>query len=543
MNTPKIWWAGDARERFWLESTDRIDLGADLRAPLADDSGADNWRYTLFQQARIGDLVFHYDKRLAAITTVSRIAGPSVARPIVWAARGSYARERGAEPEEVPGYWVPLEDHRPLAQPLTLDALRGAAASVRAIHDEVKARVGGPLYFPFELSDRPIRPLQGYAFKLPADFVDAFPALRDLDGSTGAPIPAMGIEDQRRLFRQAIAAIEAAAVEYQMNDLQRMRARRRGLGRTARSIFGSRVQADDWAFHRGGRDELQFNVGLDVMADNAPAFRAGVAFSFEPSRSLPDPDVLLPKVARFNAWMRDHPEAFRDLSMWHYQGGLRSEDYAPGPIPAERVRRDTFVFLGHRQPVAAIDAHAALRAMDALLPLYEWAEAEGSSAAPLEETGPASNEIRMDGGRTINGGRWIKASLKARTLDIFLRHAELQRRLREALAAEGAGRIATEVPMGRCLIDLVVETPAGLIFYEVKTGGTVRACLREAIGQLLEYALWPGGVRPVGLVVVGEAGLDARAAQYIQTLNQTFPLPLSYRQVSLCDGGPIDAFP
>ena len=27
------WWDGQADERYWLEATDRTDIGADLRAP------------------------------------------------------------------------------------------------------------------------------------------------------------------------------------------------------------------------------------------------------------------------------------------------------------------------------------------------------------------------------------------------------------------------------------------------------------------------------------------------------------------------------
>lgn len=96
MATPKAWWTGRPEERFWLESTDRADIGVDLRAPLADDSGEDNWRYTLFREARVGDIVFHYDKRESAITSVSRVAGNPVSQPIVWAARGSYRRRRHA---------------------------------------------------------------------------------------------------------------------------------------------------------------------------------------------------------------------------------------------------------------------------------------------------------------------------------------------------------------------------------------------------------------------------------------------------------------
>jgi hypothetical protein len=34
---PERWWDGDAAEIFWLEITDRDDLGVDLHAPAADE--------------------------------------------------------------------------------------------------------------------------------------------------------------------------------------------------------------------------------------------------------------------------------------------------------------------------------------------------------------------------------------------------------------------------------------------------------------------------------------------------------------------------
>lgn len=116
----KAWWDGRSAERFWLESTDRPDIGADLKAPLADDAARPNWRYGLFRSAAPGDIVFHYDKKIGAIASVSRIAGLAEEAPIVWAARGTYARERGAVPVEVPGYRIPLADHRVLGSPVTL---------------------------------------------------------------------------------------------------------------------------------------------------------------------------------------------------------------------------------------------------------------------------------------------------------------------------------------------------------------------------------------------------------------------------------------
>jgi 5-methylcytosine-specific restriction protein A len=180
------WWAGDPSERYWLEATDREDIGADLKAPETDAGGRDNWRYTLFREANVGDVVFHYDGgRAEAIVGWSRIAGPAVSQPIVWAARGSYARERGDVPVEQPGYLVPLSDYTPLAQPITLDRLRAEKAHIA---DLVQAEFNAghkPLYFPFELSQkRDLRPMQGYAFKLPAAFARLFP---ELSGASPRP--------------------------------------------------------------------------------------------------------------------------------------------------------------------------------------------------------------------------------------------------------------------------------------------------------------------------------------------------------------------
>lgn len=543
MARPERWWAGNDHERFWLESTDRDDLGADLRAPLTDESGHDNWRYTLFQEAEVGDLVFHYDKRVGAITAVSRIAGEATSAPIVWAARGSYARGRDAQPVEVPGYRIPLTEHRILAKPLTLENLRAAKPAIENLHEGLRAAHKGALYFPFELSDRPVRPLQGYAFKLPADFVAVFglhnpPADHADEGAN----PDIGL-DEKAVFRGLVVAIEDAFPQYAVAQVQRFRASNKGMARVSKALFGREPKGDDWTFHRGGREELQFNLGIDQYPNGERAFRSGVAFSFEPSRSYPDIEVLVPKVARFNAWLRENAEAFPDLTMWHYEHGERSQDYRPMPIAASLIHPKTFVFLGTRQPLNAADPHAALQTLDRLFDLYRWVEtrplvgdmaiARSSTDTTLESV--ALELLRLDGGREIEGGRWITATTRERSLDIFLRHAEMQRRLRDELLAEGCAEVILEAPIGQRAVDVVARHGAALWFYEVKTSATVRGCLREAIGQLLEYALWPGATRPERLVVVGEPPLTASAVAYLAVLNETFPIPIEYRQQLLAD--------
>jgi hypothetical protein len=179
------WWAERPGERFWLEATDRPDIGADLRAPLADATGRDNWRYTLFRSAKPGDIVFHYDAGKKAVTAWSRVSGAPFEAAITWAARGSYARGRGAQRESMPGYRVPLIETQALSKPVTLETLRARKPEMIEMMAAFRESLGGaPAYFPFELSDRPVRPLQGYAFKLPMAFVGLF----DLGEATaGAP--------------------------------------------------------------------------------------------------------------------------------------------------------------------------------------------------------------------------------------------------------------------------------------------------------------------------------------------------------------------
>lgn len=165
----KRWWTDDPYEHYWLEATDRADIGADLHAPLFDSAGRDNWRYTLFREAAVGDSVFHYDGKTSAIVARSVIAGPPISITTKWAARGSYARARGAEPEALKGYSIPLRGTEILADPVTLDVIRAARPALEDAVVALRARHGKvPLYFPFELGPRPIRPMQGYAFKFPA---------------------------------------------------------------------------------------------------------------------------------------------------------------------------------------------------------------------------------------------------------------------------------------------------------------------------------------------------------------------------------------
>lgn len=61
------WWVADPTEFSWLEITDRADLGVDLNAPQRADNGREFWGYSLIQEVKDGDVVFHYDKHTKSI--------------------------------------------------------------------------------------------------------------------------------------------------------------------------------------------------------------------------------------------------------------------------------------------------------------------------------------------------------------------------------------------------------------------------------------------------------------------------------------------
>ena len=314
-----------------------------------------------------------------------------------------------------------------------------------------------------------------------------------------------------------------------IGDMQAFRTTNRGLKRQNSKVFGS-VRNDDWTFHLGGRDELQFNLGFESDHDKG-RLRYGVAFSLETSRSLPDIAPLLKKLALFNDYLRQNPEEFADLWMWEY-APERGPVHRPRPIESSFGRTGVFVFLGGAGDAGAPDYQAILDTLDRLMPLYRFVEgasslapASGSAPPPLRPGCPARPVCAT-------------ASLAERLLNINLRHNALQTQLHKELVSEyGYEHVGVEQPApgdgGR--IDVLVEDGPLRIIFEIKIAMSARGCIREAVGQLLDYGCWPGIEKTDRLVVVGEPSLTPAENAYLAALNLNFPRPIEYRSVALAD--------
>ncbi len=334
-------------------------------------------------------------------------------------------------------------------------------------------------------------------------------------------------------LQQVVTELNQAAHTHDIGGLQDWRKKRLGLTRSATTdlFYGTLKEKDrSYTFHVGGLSELQINVGFETT-DDEHYFRHGVAFSLQPTREMPDIEPLRPKMERFNEYLCIYPDAFEGFSMWHWHGG-RSSVHAVSPIPDELVKRDTFIFIGVQQPADAIRIDWILNDFDRLLPLYEYVEGDATFPARVRER--ARKGFQWTPGNKAKAAH-TRYERTASTVDKALRHNILQAALYDHLfEIHGKDNTSGEQDSGnRTPVDVAIRDGNSYTYYEIKTGLSAQSCIREALGQLLEYSYWPGAQKADRLVIVGEAPYDKKAAAYIKTLRKDFSLPVEYQQFDL----------
>lgn len=349
----------------------------------------------------------------------------------------------------------------------------------------------------------------------------------------GEPVPRNGNQAQTISLTAIIQQIERKAETREIGHLQAIRKELKSKTRLPyHRIFHADTikEKDGYAFHYGGRTELQFNVGFEP----GNMFRHGVAFSLEPSQTLPDITLLLPKVERFNEFLTLYPQLFSDMAMWHWVKGERKQsDHYPAPITHNLMKNGFFIFLGKMQPSIDIDYGLIVEDFDRLLALYRFVEGK--------DTFPAIAAPRVGGfefkpGCTVKLAK-TKASLVEMQLNITLRQNEIQKALHDHLALiHGLQDVGTELESAGGRVDVVVRRGGKYWFYEIKTAMSARGCIREALAQLLEYSYWPGAQVAERLIIVGEPALDRDSERYLATLRDQFSLPIEYQQFDVASG-------
>ena len=330
--------------------------------------------------------------------------------------------------------------------------------------------------------------------------------------------------------------INIKSKSYKIGKLQNIRKEIKALSQmSTRKIFGLQGRNPDWAFHAGGRNELQFNIG-----NEKEGIRYGFAFSLVPSQALPKPDILYPKILKLNAIIADTPELFEKYKMWHHGKAGRSAISDVKSISEDIVQIGNFIFIGQIIPSGdPIDIDQILETFDDLLDIYIEVES-GSNLpnvkVPRQVKSPVLQQVQSTAFVFKSTPRNLPQSTSytsvKREINVEARHSYIQEKLiSELTAIHGPHAVAAENYIGGKKIDVVLKINNDYIFYEVKTASSAKACIRQAVGQLLEYSYFTCTQNAVQIVVVGEHTIDSDTKKYLDFLQQQFGLPLEYKTV------------
>lgn len=116
-------------------------------------------------------------------------------------------------------------------------------------------------------------------------------------------------------------------------------------------------------------------------------------------------------------------------------------------------------------------------------------------------------------------------------IEIVWLHKKIRDRLKAFLIRQHGKCVAKEHPTGfGTLIDLVRKEGTRNIFYEIKTYNSLKLCIREALGQILEYSHWPGADHADELIIVSHNKMTDEARQYLKHLRDKYNICLYYQQ-------------
>jgi len=333
-------------------------------------------------------------------------------------------------------------------------------------------------------------------------------------------------------IKTIVEKINLESKNYKIGSLQEIRKGIKKLNKQpGNAIFQAGSIFDNYAFHFGGRKELQFNIGFEKEG-----LRYGVAFSLERSQTLPDISMLYPKIRRFNQFVRGNPIFFKKYKIWNWFHGIRAPISHVVEIKEELLQADRFIFIGKilklSGKISKIGYNKILHTFDELLSLYQFVE--NSSLLPNDTPNEESDFEFIPGKGKLPDHITKKYTSTAKQIDLDVRHSLIQKKLWKKLVLQyGKGNIRLEHPYCGMKIDLVLNNNGQNYFYEVKTASSARACIREAIGQLMEYAYWPGRKNAVKIIVVGEHNLDKKTRKYLDFLKTNFSLPVEYIVISI----------
>jgi len=334
-------------------------------------------------------------------------------------------------------------------------------------------------------------------------------------------------------FIKVLKKINEMASDYEMSDFQRKRKEIKGLKREHKNIFrekpGKSVHLkskedrdNSYAYHWGGRDELQFNVLYD---GNKPLFRYGVAFSLKRDINLQNPvEKMKPKIEKYNEYMKENASEYQDINLYT---DYEKNKYSSLKIEDDLIEKKAFLFIGRyeEKKLENFDEeyfHKILSLFDRLLPVYLYVESGDEFSFEISGSEPEDLDLK-----TITSAKYSK-----KQVEVNLRHNKMINNIVKQLGEKyGMDNVSTEeTAKSGGQIDIALTKNSSNIFYEVKTSQNIKYCIRKAVGQLLEYSYYPDECFADKLIVVSSNKINETSKEYLENLRKTLDIPIYYQR-------------
>lgn len=134
--------------------------------------------------------------------------------------------------------------------------------------------------------------------------------------------------------------------------------------------------------------------------------------------------------------------------------------------------------------------------------------------------------VKNNDGLTIKKEDNVKYVLSESVREYTPKHNIMQNRIRQELEKSG---LYSQILLESGHVDIKALTHDGKWHYfEVKTS-CPRYCIREGLGQILEYVHFSNGIKAEKLFIVGPQKMSDHEKSYIQLLRNVYNLPIWYR--------------
>jgi len=142
------------------------------------------------------------------------------------------------------------------------------------------------------------------------------------------------------------------------------------------------------------------------------------------------------------------------------------------------------------------------------------------------EPGVTRTKSRQGTWRLKSTNSWLTQPSPGKEIDPF--HNRMQNELFQLLTKRFGEQ---SVVMEENFVDIKVTRPDRTILLEIKTDPTPRNAIRQALGQLMDYALFDREQLPskLELVIVAPNKIKREEELYLQRLMKNFNIPISYR--------------